>query len=197
MDILLVTPELAPYAVATPAAETVASLAKALKQLGHEVTIAAPRYPGFETAGLFAARRLTPLVLEGGAEVHVYDAQLASGAKLVLFDAPALFDRDGIYKHPDGTEYDDNARRFGFLARATLGLIVTRYEQGSKFDIVHVHDWAAALVPMLLDNSPIPPLPSVLTIHDLTRRGTFSAEQVEQLGIPGELVDTLDRKSVV
>ena len=191
MDILLVTPELAPYAVATPAAETVASLAKALKQLGHEVTIAAPRYPGFETAGLLAARRLTPLVLEGGTEVHVYDAQLASGAKLVMFDAPALFDRAGIYADQDGTEYDDNAKRFGFLARATLGLIVTRSEQGSKFDIVHVHDWAAALVPMLLNNSPIPPLPSVLTIHDLNRRGSFSAEQAAQLGLPSELMDTL------
>ena len=48
MDILLVTAELAPYAQATPAADTVAALAKALRQLGHDVTLAAPRYPGFE-----------------------------------------------------------------------------------------------------------------------------------------------------
>ena len=192
MDILLVTAELAPYAQATPAAETVASLAKALRQLGHDVTLAAPRYPGFEASGLLAARRLTPLVLEGGAEVHVYDAQLASGAKLVLFDAPALFDRPGIYAGPDGEEYDDNAQRFGFLARAAAALIVTRSEQGSRFDLVHVHDWAAALLPVLLNNSPIPPLPSVLTIHDLHRQGRFSERQAAQLGLPDELREPLE-----
>lgn len=191
MDILLVTAELAPYAQATPAAETVASLAKALRQLGHDVTLAAPRYPGFEAGGLLAARRLTPLVLEGGAEVHVYDAQLASGAKLVLFDAPALFDRPGIYESPDGEEYDDNAQRFGFLARAAAALIVTRSEQGSRFDLVHVHDWGSALLPILLNNSPIPPLPSVLTIHDIHRQGSFSARQAAQMGLPEELRQTL------
>lgn len=191
MDILLVTAELAPYAQATPAAETVASLAKALRQLGHEVTLAAPRYPGFEAGGLLAARRLTPLVLEGGAEVHVYDAQLASGAKLVLFDAPALFDRPGIYESPDGEEYDDNAQRFGFLARAATALIVTRSEQGSRFDLVHVNDWASALLPILLNNSPIPPLPSVLTIHDIHRQGSFSSRQAAQMGLPDELRETL------
>lgn len=191
MDILLVTAELAPYAQATPAGETVASLAKALRQLGHEVTLAAPRYPGFEASGLLAARRLTPLVLDGGAEVHVYDAQLASGAKLVLFDAPALFDRPGIYEGPDGEEYDDNAQRFGFLARAAAALIVTRSEQGSRFDLVHVHDWGSALLPVLLNNSPIPPLPSVLTIHDIHRQGSFSARQAAQMGLSEELRETL------
>jgi len=191
MDILLVTAELAPYAQATPAADTVAALAKALRQLGHDVTLAAPRYPGFEASGLLAARRLTPLVLEGGTEVHVYDAQLASGAKLVLFDAPALFDRPGIYEGPDGEEYDDNAQRFGFLARAAAALVVTRSEQGSRFDIVHVHDWSGALLPVLLNNSPIPPVPSVLTIHDIHRQGSFSPRQAAQMGLPSELSETL------
>lgn len=191
MDILLVTAELAPYAQATPAADTVAALAKALRQLGHEVTLAAPRYPGFEASGLLAARRLTPLVLEGGTEVHVYDSQLASGAKLVLFDAPALFDRPGIYADADGVEYEDNAQRFGFLARAALALIVTRAEQGSRFDIVHAHDWSGALLPVLLNNSPISPLPCVLSIHDLYRQGSFSAKQAAQMGLPDELSETL------
>jgi starch synthase len=155
------------------------------------VTVAAPRYPGFEAGGLLAARRLTPLALEGGAEVHVYDSQLASGAKLVLFDAPALFDRPGIYESPEGEEYEDNAKRFGFLARAALALIVTRSEQGSKFDIVHAHDWAGALLPILLDSSPIPPLPCVLTLHDVNRQGNFSAKQAAELGLTEELLEPM------
>lgn len=190
MDILLVAAELAPFAQATQAAETIQSLAKALRQLGHDVTLALPRYPGFEAQGLLAARRLTPLSLDGAGEVHLYDAQLASGAKLVLFDAPALFERAGIYG--EGPEdYEDNARRFGFLARATISLILARAEQGSRFDIVHVHDWPGALVPMHLSNAPIPPLPSVLTIHDIARQGTIPIKAAEGLGLSKEIRDGL------
>jgi starch synthase len=190
MDILLVAAELAPYAGATQAAETVQSLAKALRQLGHDVTLALPRYPGFEAQGLMAARRLTPLSLDGGGEVHVFDAQLASGAKLVLFDAPALFERAGIYG--EGPEdYEDNVRRFGFLARATIALILARAEQGSRFDIVHVHDWPGALVPMHLSNAPIAPLPTVLSIHDITRQGALPAKDADGLGLPKEMLEGL------
>ncbi len=52
MDILMVTPELAPYARATRAADVVAALAKALCQLDHRVTVAIPKYPGFAASGL-------------------------------------------------------------------------------------------------------------------------------------------------
>src|SRR3954470_22546527 len=97
MDILLALAELAPYVRETEIADSAAALVKALRQLGHKVTVAAPRAPGFEASGLLAARRLTPLTLPGGRDVNVLDAQLPSGAELVLFDLPGQFDRSGIY----------------------------------------------------------------------------------------------------
>lgn len=185
MDLLLVTTELAPYVVETHAAEATAALAKSLRLLGHDVTIAVPRHPAFERAGLLAARRLTPLKLESGGEVVVLDAQLPSGVKLTLFDAPRLFDRPGVYGE-GGEEYPDNAKRFGFFSDAVAALVRSRAEQGKTFDVLHLHDYAAGLTAVKLASQPGPTVPTVLTIHDGALTGTFPTKAREELGIPEE-----------
>lgn len=184
----MVSAELSPYARASEAADAVASLGKALRQLGHEVTVAMPRYRVFEASGLMLARRLTPLSLASGGEMTVYDGQLPSGVKLVLFDAPVLFDRPGIFGE-DGEDYPDNAKRFGLLCEASAALVRQRVELGKAFDLLHVHDWAAAPVPLALRNVLGPSVPSVLTIHDVTRQGVFSLKEVGSLGLPAELAE--------
>jgi len=183
----MVSAELSPYARASETADAVASLAKALRQLGHEVTVALPRYKSLESSGLLMARRLTPLALSSGAEVTVFDGQLPSGVKLVLFDAPVLFDRAGIFGE-DGQDYPDNAKRFGLLCEAAAALLRQRAQLATAFDILHVHDWPAALVPVLLRVLG-PSVPSVLTIHDVTRQGIFPNKELDALGVPPELVD--------
>ena len=65
----MVTAELGPQARATAVGDSIAALAKALRQLGHTVSVALPRYPSHENSGLLLARRLSPLVLEPGLEV--------------------------------------------------------------------------------------------------------------------------------
>lgn len=184
----MVAPELGPFARASEAADTIASLSKSVRQLGHSVTIALPRYPGFEAGGLLMARRLSPLELPGGGEVTVFDGQLASGVKLVLFDAPRLFDRPGVYGEA-GSAYADNAERFGLLARAAAALVRQRSGQGQGFDLLHLHDWPGALVVAALGE--VESLPTVLTIHDVTHQGDFSTKEIAQLGVPPEL-DTPD-----
>src|ERR1044071_5734144 len=89
MDILMVAAELAPYARVTEAGDAVPALAKALKQLGHRVTVVLPRFAAFEAHGVLLARRLTPLAAPGG-DITVYDCQLASGVGVVAFDLPGL-----------------------------------------------------------------------------------------------------------
>src|SRR3954470_7255354 len=104
MDILFVASELAPMVKVGGLADVVAALSKALRLLGHKVTIALPRYPGVEAGGLMLARRLTPVVLPADpsigvprAEITVYDGRLGSGVELIVLDTPGLFDRAGIY----------------------------------------------------------------------------------------------------
>ncbi|HEY3235979.1 MAG TPA: glycogen/starch synthase [Polyangiaceae bacterium] len=186
MEVLMVSAELAPYARASEAADAVLGLSKALRQLGHDVTVVMPSYAGFQASGLLLARRLTPLVLPGGGEVSLLDGRLPSGVRLVLLDAPVLFDRSGVYEGAEHEEYPDNAKRFGLLSRASAALVRQRSQQDRAFDIVHLHDWPAALVPISLRTEPGPSVPNVLTIHDVTRQGVFHLRDLDDLGVPSE-----------
>src|SRR5262249_34445089 len=52
--------------------------------------------------------------------VRLIERQVEYGVNAILVDAPALFDRDGLYGDPGGG-YGDNAFRFGLLGGAALG----------------------------------------------------------------------------
>lgn len=183
MEILIVASELAPYARASVAAESVAALSKSLRQLGHEVSVAMPRYPGFEQAGLQLARRLSPLPLRTGGEVTVYDGQLPSGVRLVVFDAPILYDRHGVLGTGDGVQSVDTAKRVGLLAQASTALVRQRVQQGHAFDLLHLHDWPAALVAVFARMEPGPDLPIVVTVHDGAEEGRFTRHELGALGL--------------
>lgn len=194
MDILFVASELAPMVKVGGLADVVAALSKALRLLGHKVTIALPRYPAVEAGGLLLARRLTPLSLPAdpkkgipAAEITVYDGRLGSGVDLLLLDAPGLYDRAGVYGE-DGADYPDNARRFGVFCRAVAEVVRMREEAGQPFDIVHAHDWPAALVPYLMKNRPGEPSKSrsVLTIHNLAHQGLTPAAEIAHAGLGPE-----------
>lgn len=177
----MVAAELSPYARAGETADSVAALSRMLVQLGHEVTVALPRYSNFEDQGLLVARRLTPLRLASGESVTVFDGQLGSGVKIALFDGPELFDRPGVYGEGD-EPYADNPRRFALLAQAAAALAVQRAGQGQAFDVAHLHDWPGALAAIALAQTDVP-LPKVLTLHDLSRDGSFPARELANLGI--------------
>jgi len=152
----MVTAELAPYVRATAAGDVVLALTKGLRQLGHRVTLALPRYTAFEEHGLLLARRLTPLSVAGG-EVTVFDGQHSSGAELVLFDLPGLADPSALTA--PGAESRLLAG-FDLLGRAAGALVAQRREQ-QPYDVVHAHDWTGGRVGPFLDAGP----PLVLSVY--------------------------------
>ncbi|HWL86868.1 MAG TPA: glycogen synthase GlgA [Polyangiaceae bacterium] len=185
MEILFLSTELAPFVKVGGLADVAAALPKALRALGHRVTMVLPRFPGFEQ-GLLFARRLTPLQFSLGERVFeatVFDGRLPSQIDLVLVDVPGLYDRPGIYGER-GEDYPDNALRFAVLARAAAEIAAQRSRSGAPFDIVHAHDWATGLVSAYLRET----LPSdsktrsVLTIHNVAHQGIFAKETVPELG---------------
>jgi len=191
MDILFVASELAPMVKATGLADVVASLSKALRLLGHKVTIALPRYPAIEASGVMIARRLTPLVLTVAGErveVTVFDGRLGSGVELVLLDAPGLFVDGPARLAEEGIADDpDSAKKSAVFSLAVVELIRQRALAGTPFEVVHAHDWPAALVPYLLlqregDARPA----SVLTIHDIARQGLFPRDVLQLAGLGEE-----------
>ncbi len=182
MDILMVSAEFGEGAGYTQAGSAVASLAKALKHLGHNVSVVCPRVPGLEASGVLLARRLTPLLLPDGAEVTLLDAQMPSGVQLTTFDAPVLFDRPGVYGQ-DGKDFPDNAKRFGLLAQVAAGVCRQRMQQGQALDVLHAHDAATGLVPYLLAEAKDVAVPCIFTVHDFTRQVVLPLKDAEGLGL--------------
>jgi starch synthase len=91
-----------------------------------------------------------------------------------LLDIPALYDRPSLYGEK-GLDYPDNLARFTALSRGALELLK---RLDLRPDILHVHDWQAALVPVYLKSlyrrDPFfRDSRSILTIHNLSYQGRF------------------------
>jgi starch synthase len=190
MDILFVTTELAPFVKVGGLADVAAALPKALRALGHKVTLVLPRFPAFEQGGLLVARRLTPVRVPLGGiayDVTLFDGRLASQVDIVLVDTPGFYDREGVYG-TGAEDYPDNAARFAVLAYTAAEIARQRAAGGAPFDIVHCHDWPAALVPVytkkLAAESPeLAATKTVLTVHNMAHQGVFGREQLAALGL--------------
>jgi starch synthase len=193
MEITFVTTELSPFVKVGGLADVSAALAKALRALGHSVTIVMPRFPALEEHGLLLARRLTPLRFALGdqtIEATLLDGRLASQVDLVVVDVPGLFDRRGVYGE-NGEDYPDNIQRFAVLSRAAAELVRQRVSGGRPVDVVHCNDWGTALVPGYLQSlrTETPELAStrtVLTIHNVAYKGPVRREQLRALGVASE-----------
>lgn len=179
MNLLLVATELAPFVTRTETAEAVSSLARALRLLGHEVTLVLPRLAGFEGAGLMVARRLTPLSLPGGVEAHVYEASLPSGARLVLLDSSGV---DWNLLSDSSVPAETLAPVWGRFSDAVAALVAERGESETALDVIHLHDASAGFVLHKLRQRGVE-IPVVLTVHDASRSGEFSVESAAALGL--------------
>lgn len=193
--ILMVAAEFSPYTEAGPSALVVSQLSRALVQLGHEVSVILPKFPGFEDGGLLVARRLSPLELPGSGAATIFDGQLGSGVKLILVDGPQYFER-GVYgdapdrDHPE-KDYPDNAERFGFFAEAVSAFVRERQQQGNPFDVVHCFDWPGALTVLQLKRL-APPPPCLFSFQDTRRLGTFGKSAAGGLRLPAALTQSDD-----
>jgi starch synthase len=190
MEITFVTTELSPFVKVGGLADVSAALPKALRALGHAVTIVVPRFPELEAQGLLLARRLTPLRFTLGDrsfESTVFDGRLASQVDLVVVDVPGLFDRPGVYGER-GEDYPDNALRFAALSRATAELVRQRVAGGRPVDVVHCNDWPTALVPTYLralaaETPALAATRTVLTIHNVVHQGVFPKDDLPAIGL--------------
>jgi starch synthase len=180
MEILFVTTERATWDGLASEARTCAALPKALRGLDHRVTVVSPLYRGVDPAALTLARRLTKLEFEIGGEAvacELFDGRTSAGVELVFIAHPELF--GAVDSLSDGPE-DAVARRAGAFARAVAGLVETR---DPRPELVHAQGWAGALALVRVGTG----VPSVLTVHEPGRQGTFPASLAPVLGIPDEL----------
>ncbi|MWV28638.1 glycogen synthase GlgA [Aurantiacibacter rhizosphaerae] len=116
-------------------------------------------------------------------------ARLLSGTigehGLLVLDCPSYFARDGgPYGDSKGQDWADNWQRFAAFGRAAAD-IASGATKAGKFDLVHAHDWQAAMTLAYLKlASDTPDLPSVMTIHNMAFQGHFDAKIFPRLGLP-------------
>ncbi len=165
MKIVHAASEFFPYAKTGGLADVAGALPKALKPLGVRVRTLIPGYPSV-MAHLDQTRTVRSLADFYGGPARLLSATVA-GLELYVLDAPHLYDRSGgPYAGQDGLDFPDNPRRFAALARmgASIGQgLVPRYRP----QIIHVHDWQAALAPAFLQYDGGPRPATVCTIHNL------------------------------
>jgi starch synthase len=163
--------------------EVMDSLPKALRARGHEVSVALPFYREIRE-NLAFKRKDTGITVDVqvGDEIHVaryLEGRSASGVQLLLIGCDEFFDRPGIYGER-GKPYDDNAARFTFFCKAAVELSRRLTPQ---LQILHVHDWAAALVPVFVHAQGLP-FNTVLTIHHLAEQGSFWGLDFQLTNLP-------------
>src|SRR4051812_31798175 len=148
MKFLVATSELHPFSKSGGLADMVGALAKTLAAQGHLVGVVTPLYRGirekFRGLRQFDWQFHLPLgdrYVYGG----VYILEPADNLTIYFIDQPGFYDRDGLYV--GSWNFEENADRFIFLSKATANL--ARYLPW-KPELVHVHDWQAALVPLLI-----------------------------------------------
>ena len=95
-------------------------------------------------------------------------------------DLPGLFDRDSIYLAEDGQGFRDEPKRNIAFQTAVMEWLIVRYE---RFDVVHVHDHMAGLIPFFMKFCPkykkLQTTPSILSIHNGSYRGQFVWDEVK------------------
>ena len=183
--ILSVASEVFPFVKTGGLADVTGALPLALAGLGHPVRTLMPGYPGV-LAQLEPGRTEAVLALGDlfGGPATVRAARVG-GLDLLVLDAPHLFDRPGgPYGTPAGHDHADNWARFAALSK-TGAMIAQGAIEGYTPDILHAHDWQAALAPVYLAFSGAPRrAKTIVTIHNLAFQGSYPREIFPQLGLP-------------
>ena len=182
--ILMVSSEAAPFAKTGGLSDVLGALPKALRKVGHEVSVLLPR---FAQTMAFPMRRIwNGLSVNLGPNAYSCSVFQSEEDPAYLFlDYPEFYDRPGLYNDATG-DYPDNHLRFGLLSRAALEVIRKIFPA----QILHCHDWQAGLAPLylkLLAGDPtFAGIKTLLTIHNLGYQGLFRPAVLTDLGLPRE-----------
>ena len=172
MKILMISAEGPPLQRAGALVDVMDSLPGALGARGHEVSVAVPFYREIKENRTFKKKNTGITVdVQVGDKLYparYFQGQSTAGVQLFLIGCDEFFDRPGIYGER-GKPYEDNAVRFIFFCKAAVELARRLTPQ---LQILHMHDWAAALVPVFVHAHGLP-FGTVLTIHHVADQGSF------------------------
>ncbi len=190
MKVLHVAAEVFPLVKTGGLADVVAALPVALAEQGADVRLLLPGLPAV-LDGVQSPRLVVDIgACFGALRVRLLLARLP-GSKLPVYviDAPYLYRRGGSpYQDSQGEEWPDNLQRFALLGWVAAHLAADDADPQWVPDIVHAHDWHAAMACAYVAEHPPTPAATVLTVHNLAFQGLFPMHDWPTLGLATRLM---------
>jgi starch synthase len=190
LRVLFVVSEAVPYAKTGGLADVAGALPYALKDLGADVKVLMPYYGQIKQKNIpvtCAAENLTAAAGPLSLEFNVL-TPAADNEPFYFVERDEFFERSQLYGTPRG-DYFDNLERFVFFCDTVLPFC-----RALAFapDVIHCHDWQAALVPVYLKHrwageAVLADAKSLLTIHNLAYQGLFPKEKFPVTGLDWSL----------
>ncbi|MCM3612103.1 glycogen synthase GlgA [Planococcus sp. MERTA32b] len=171
MKIIMAAAECVPFAKTGGLADVIGALPKELAKNNHDVTVFLPRYSLIAEEFTQDLSLLEEIPVPFGGEsktcaVYQYNDE---NIRYLFLDNREYFGRSQIYGEPDDGE------RFNFFS---LAVLTAMEKLAVEADIIHVHDWHTAIIPLLIKKDSRfkrlrESVKTVLTIHNLQFQGVF------------------------
>jgi starch synthase len=190
MKVLHVAAEVFPLVKTGGLADVVAALPVALAEQGADVRLLLPGLPAVMD-GVQGARTVIDVgSCFGALRVRLLLARMP-GTKLPVYviDAPYLYRRGGSpYQDAQGEEWPDNLQRFALLGWMAAHLAASDADPQWAPDVVHAHDWHAAMACAYMAEHLPTAAASIFTVHNLAFQGLFPMQDWSLLGVATRLL---------
>ncbi len=190
VKILHVAAEVFPLVKTGGLADVVAALPVALAGQGADVRLLLPGLPQV-LESVQGARLVADIgSCFGALRVRLLLARMP-GTKLPVYvvEAPYLYKRGGSpYQDSRGEEWPDNLQRFALLGWVAAHLAAEDADPQWAPQVVHAHDWHAALACAYMAEHAATQAASVFTVHNLAFQGLFPMHDWALLGLASRLM---------
>jgi starch synthase len=189
MRVLHVAAEVFPLVKTGGLADVVGALPRALMAAGADVRLLLPGLPPIVDAVLHQRSVCDIGPMFGALRIKVRAGVLPfSHVPVYVIDSPYLYRRGGgPYEDAKGIEWSDNLQRFALLGWVAAHLAAGDIDVGWTPQLVHAHDWHAALACAYMAAHPGTTAPSIFTVHNLAYQGLFAPGDFSQLGLPSSI----------
>ncbi len=196
LNIFMVASEGAPFSKTGGLADVIGSLPSALTKEGAVVSVILPKY-GVRSEAMDMSKfgihteHLGHIFVDVGWR-HQYcgiERSQYKGVTYYFLDNEYYFKRESFYG------YQDDGERFAFFCKAVFEVILFL---DIAPDILHCHDWQAAMVPVLLEakyrqREKLRRTTTIITIHNLRYRGIYGVDQMKDWFSLGDAYFTEDK----
>jgi starch synthase len=190
MRVLHAAAEVFPLVKTGGLADVLGALPQALAQAGADVRLVLPGLPAIKNGVVRQTLVCEIGAVFGAGKVSLWLGEMPTGGLPVyVIDAPYLYQRGGNpYLAANGSEWPDNLQRFALLGWVAAHLAAGELDANWCPDVLHAHDWHAAMACAYVAAYPANRVATVFTVHNLAYQGLFDEGDYATLGLPARLL---------